>query len=38
MGKGLGCPGQKGYPLVVGLGFGMRGEMERALITEIFVI
>ena len=36
--RGLGNPGQKGYLLVIGLGFGIRREMERALITESFVI
>ena len=35
---GLGRPVQKGYLLVIGLEFGMSREMERALITERFVI
>ena len=36
--QGLGHRGRKGYPLVIGLEFGNRRDMERALITEIFVI
>ena len=38
MAQGLGRLGQKVYPLVIGLEFGNRRDMERALITEIFVI
>ena len=35
---GLGCRGGKVYPSVNGLDFGIRREMEQALITESFVI
>ena len=34
--QGLVSLGRKVYPLVIGLEFGMRRDMERALITESF--
>ena len=36
--RGLGCSGRKGYPLVIGLEFGMRRDMELSLISKGFAI